>query len=589
MRTKHLNRRGSRYIYRCRVPFDLLHYFPSPIIWKNLNTTEKKSALILFTAVEYRTQQLFMQLRTGMLPKELQKRLVALYLNSFATAMRADATGQTFTGTEKDDTGVSALFDLYVKQDMAVTDEAVKATMFDPTPEKILGQRRFISDFFEQSAQSALPLKDTTVSEQIVHQLSQILRKRKDINLTPADCKALAIELTNADRAVYEVQGAILRGEWSPLERLQQKIDQELSAPYRDFKKVLADFRSYYLNKNPQVRPGTKDDMEVECRVLLEIIGNISISEVNTVQTLTKLKGILLKFPKNKQQRYGNRSIHSIIRQESGYEVIHPKTANNYLRRLKAVIDYAIKNRWVLHANVVQDEFFKIDSLPEEERLPYDQMDLGRLVDALCTQPLWSYGENKDCRFWVILICLFHGLRLGQVVSLTKRHLVEVDGLPCFDLTIDGRAGVKTKNAAKVVPVHWALVLLGFLDWIEKLPSLKLFKDSSRSFSAWYNRREENSLGFESRHVTNEPLKCLYSTRHNFGNELYDAEVDIKLVKEAMGHAPDKGDVTRSRYLKRSNLKKLVVSQDKMQLKGIDLDRLEARARELFVGLREEP
>jgi integrase len=582
MQPKHLLKRGSRYIYRCRVPYDLLDCFPSPVIWKNLHTTEKKSALIHLAAVEYRTQQLFMQLRTGMLGKPLQKRLVTLYLNSFATALRAEATAEVFTGTGHEDTGASALFDQYAKKTIEADREGIAAQLFDPTPEKLLDQRLYAAEYFAQCSRQALPLQNTSCADAIVEALAKKLQKTKNIKMSASDMKSLALELTNADKTIYAVQTAMLQGEWSPLDSLQSRISKELSSPFRDFSKVLDDYQTYYLNSKPEVKAGTKDDMEVECRVLLEIIGNLSIDEVNTVATLTKLKGILLKYPKNKQQRFGQRSIHSIIRDGCECEVIHLKTANNYLRRLKSVIDFAIKNRWVLHANVVKDEFFKIDTLPEEERLAYDQGDLERLVDALCTKALWRYGENRDCRFWIILICLFHGIRLGQVVSLTKQHLVEVDGSLCFDFTIKGRAGVKTENAAKVVPVHWALILLGFVDWVEKLPKKKLFMDSSRSFSAWYNRREEHSLGFESRYVTGDPLKCLYSTRHNFGNEMYNADVDIKLVREAMGHAPDKGDVTRSRYLKRSSLRKLMESQDKMQLKGIDLDRLEARAKELF-------
>jgi hypothetical protein len=102
MQTKHLVKRGSRYIYRCRVPFDLLHCFPSPLIWKNLKTDKEKDARIAAAAaLEYRTQQLYLQLRTGMLPKELQERLVMLYLNSFATAMQAEATGQGFTALSR--------------------------------------------------------------------------------------------------------------------------------------------------------------------------------------------------------------------------------------------------------------------------------------------------------------------------------------------------------------------------------------------------------------------------------------------------------------------------------------------------------
>src|ERR1700721_2345042 len=109
MQTKHLLKRGSRYICRCRVPFDLLHCFPSPLIWKNLKPDKEKDARIAATAVEYGTQQLYLQLRPGILPVELQKK--RLVINNYATAFNADATGQKFTGTEKDETGASEFFD----------------------------------------------------------------------------------------------------------------------------------------------------------------------------------------------------------------------------------------------------------------------------------------------------------------------------------------------------------------------------------------------------------------------------------------------------------------------------------------------
>ena len=64
----------------CRVPNDLLHHFPTSQITKSLKTNDAKLAATLASSHEYQTQRLFMQLRAGMLPKDLEKRLIALYL-----------------------------------------------------------------------------------------------------------------------------------------------------------------------------------------------------------------------------------------------------------------------------------------------------------------------------------------------------------------------------------------------------------------------------------------------------------------------------------------------------------------------------
>jgi len=76
MQTHHIVKRGNRYHYVCRIPADLLHHFPSPTIYKNLRTSEAKSARLLASAEEYRIQQLFLQLRSGMLNEDLEKHLI---------------------------------------------------------------------------------------------------------------------------------------------------------------------------------------------------------------------------------------------------------------------------------------------------------------------------------------------------------------------------------------------------------------------------------------------------------------------------------------------------------------------------------
>ncbi|QXE91642.1 tyrosine-type recombinase/integrase [Geomonas subterranea] len=514
-----------------------------------------------------------------MLPKDLEKRLVNQYLNSYATALQAEATGQEFTGTEADTLGLSKLFDDCAKGHLAWEKETfATADQYEGSSDTRAISATMRAEMFKL----LLASKSTMVTDGLVQEVAKRLKKNPGIKLTDAECKSLALQLNNADKVVHEVESAMLRGEWSPLELLQQKIAKGLETPYYDLKTVLAKYREHYLNSKPNVAEGTRKDMLVECRVLLEIMGNVGISDFNSMDSVTKLKGILLKYPLNKQQRYGDKSIHAILKSEKLYEKISLKTANTYLDRAKDVVRYAGKHEMLnKSANVYEGERFAVAKAAQEDRAAYDSADVARLIDAICTQPLQGQSTPYPERFWIILIALFHGLRLGNIVELTKEDICQTDrGLWIFDL----RRG-KTKATVRPVAICDTLLLLGFLEWVEQLPRKKLFQDSSRSFSAWYNRDEVNKKtgqhfrGFESRYVTTDKKKCLYSIRHHFAGNVFEVTEDFMVTSNMLGHSTEQK--VGARYIKATKAKALKEVTDKMRM-DIDLDMLEARAQELF-------
>ena len=108
-----------------------------------------------------------------------------------------------------------------------------------------------------------------------------------------------------------------------------------------------------------------------------------------------------------------------------------------------------------------------------------------------------------------------------------------------------------------------SLLLLGFLEWVATLPNAKLFQDSSRSFSAWYNRNELRKdgtrvVGFETKHVTTDESKCLYSIRHTFAGNVFDVTVDYKITADMMGHSTGKSVTARyTKITKATTLKEI--------------------------------
>jgi len=425
------------------------------------------------------------------------------------------------------------------------------------------------------------------IERRISNYNSRIKKKKDKIDLIDEEKTQLYLEFLKAEIQILEVQHAAALGDVKPLRKLKESVDNDLNSISKNritFSKVIDSYQDHYRESKTHVKIGTIKDMEVECEMLLDIIGDTNITDVNSMKTLTRVKSILGKYPRNKKQVFGNASIHDILKKHKDFVLISKKTANEPLKRLRDIIKFAIKADYISTENKVDgDEFFKIDT-KGKPRKSYDTRDIERLVDALCTKPLWKSKPPRDERFWVILIALFHGFRLGNIVNLTKKHIHDDEnGWPCFDLRMfKDEDLLKTKNAAILVPMHEGLLLIGFMEWVNKTKSNILFADTSSTFSKWYNRREERSLGFEARYVTDDPDKCLHSARHYFSNDLRKSGIEHKMIKELMGHARVKEDVTSSSYLDRSETYLMKQALDKMKLEGIDINRLEIRARELF-------
>lgn len=352
-------------------------------------------------------------------------------------------------------------------------------------------------DTWLKDARESLALRKTDsvefckiIERRIAHFNSRVEKKKDKIVLSDDDKKILYMDFLRAEIQALEVYKAASVGELSSFNSLKESVSADLDQCAilgMTFSKVIKEYIEYYENAKHNVKVGTLKDMKVECEMLLDIIGDININKVNTMGTLTKLKQILLKYPRNKKQKYGDKPIHDILRTQTNYAIISNKTANEPLKRIVNIIDYAIKSDYVLSANKYNNELFDVDKT-NKPRKSYDKNDIEKLVDAICTKPLWTKKPSKDDRFWVILIALLHGFRLGNIVNITKKHIIQDEnGWHCFDLRLfQEEELLKTVNASMLVPIHGYLLLLGFMTWVESSKNVRLFNDTPKSFSAWY-------------------------------------------------------------------------------------------------------
>lgn len=200
-------------------------------------------------------------------------------------------------------------------------------------------------------------------------------------------------------------------------------------------------------------------------------------------------------------------------------------------------------------------------SLPRDSFADTEVLDLLRLPlftgchsQARC----WSEGKVlvQGALYWSYLILLLTGMRPGEVGSLKLDDIGDVDGIAYFDLRpFDARRGrvmlsemrcLKTRNAARIVPIHPLLIELGLLDHRDHmrragidrlLPDCEPYKKrdgrlrwSQDITKSWqYLKRK---YGFLKRSNL-----TLYSSRHLVAQWIDELNISQRTRDRVMGHA----------------------------------------------------
>jgi integrase len=121
--------------------------------------------------------------------------------------------------------------------------------------------------------------------------------------------------------------------------------------------------------------------------------------------------------------------------------------------------------------------------------------------------------EFRDDAYWFTKIGLYSGMRLNETANLLLSDVIKKEGIWCFDLK---GTHLKNANATRVIPVHSALINLGFIVWLEEkkeqgqiyvFEQIRKGKKEGGKFgfgekiSRWFNRTVLRNIGIDK---TNE-------------------------------------------------------------------------------------
>jgi len=235
----------------------------------------------------------------------------------------------------------------------------------------------------------------------------------------------------------------------------------------------------------------------------------------------------LKQLPSNYQKRPATRgkAIAEVVEisEKLGLPRLMPQTINSHLAKLAAILRYGNEKGWVpgfpaskLH---VRDD---VD--PSDKRDPFSIDQLQKIF----TSSVWSPGmverTARPQRFWVPLMALFTGARIGEIVALRPQDFEMKQGILVIKIANDP-AHRKTKGRrSRVIPVHSELVRMGLDDYVSARREAKaqlLFEgEKANSLAQWGDSLSDWFARTLTKLEMPSPKLTFHSFRHSFEDAL---------------------------------------------------------------------
>lgn len=512
MRTPYLVQRGNQYYFQLRLPADVRAHFQCTQLKKSLKTTDRRQAATKSKLISSGIERAFFMIRTGILtPQMIQDIVSDVKENLLELHRRHGRKPGENKSVQYKDTAEALRLQIQQRNYAVVQDDALLHL-----------ERRGLS-------------ADTESREFL----------------------ELCDGLLQTKRRVFEVMAEREDGNYN--NRYDTGLSMRVPAPKFRLSALIAD-RLEHCGGGVRYRKR----LEGNYNKVLEIWGDLFTCEI-TKDAVQMLHSELAQYPSNRfKNPYAGKSL-AECRQLPEFKAVSLETQHDTWVDVKALLQHGVENeKYGIKRNYAKDGIFKARIGQGEntplKRKPYDRDDTAALFIGL-SQELYV---KQPHRFWIPLMGLFQGMRLNEICQLFLDDIfVDADtGINCIRITADPvrnqkveeptLKSVKNDSSRRTIPIHPALIQLGFMDYVEsrrklkhkrlweqlKTPAVDFYHvqgNYSHYVSKWYCGT------FRKNHITNEPeRKPFHSLRHTFINwyfqNIRSNQLDFSAVKGLVGH-----------------------------------------------------
>lgn len=361
-------------------------------------------------------------------------------------------------------------------------------------------------------------------------------------------------------------------------------VDVRSSAP------KLSDAVREWINEKARNRwvEKTKRDHQVWMGHFITVAGDRSLDSYAKADARA-FKSVLMKLPANWNKHRALKGLPVDTAANKAVELGMKPMSDNNMNKILSFVgsfwNWADENYDDTPPNPFRGIKIKTRRNVREERDPFDIAELIKIFNApLYTgcRSLHYWKQPGDLiprqsgYFWVPLIALFTGARLGEIIQLYTHDVREEAGIKYFDINKNEEdKRLKNPNSKRFTPIHPTLAEIGLLDLVQDrvrarekrlFPELRMGADGyySSPFSKYYRRFLE-SIGVKRR------KNAFHSFRHSFEDACRDSGVSKEVMEALQGHGENG---MAARYGRGYSLKTLASAMHTIRYDGLDLSHL---------------
>ncbi|MBL4761577.1 MAG: site-specific integrase [Gammaproteobacteria bacterium] len=315
---------------------------------------------------------------------------------------------------------------------------------------------------------------------------------------------------------------------------------------------------------NPKSTNGNERDVRLKIETFIGILGDLPCQQLQSTHIAT-YKNSLFKLPANRSKLKIYRDLNISKLLELGIPEHHKlgnETLGNHFNKVSGFLDWCHRNG-LMGSNLklpLSRVIVKSKSAPDQRDV-FDDNDLMRLFNS---GQYLSGSHKKPSHYFVPLLGLFTGARLNELCQLYCSDVYQEKGTNIWVLDINADTDDKRLKRAthtRLVPLHPALIELGFVDYIQNLKTQRVFPELTfkrdgygQTLSRWFNEIYRSTKHCNVGQSPSEH-KNFHSFRHGFITQLgNDFEVPQHKIAHIVGHRPSDGSETIQRYTKPTDL-----------------------------------
>ena len=266
----------------------------------------------------------------------------------------------------------------------------------------------------------------------------------------------------------------------------------------------------------------------------------------------------MMSVPKRNKAIYKNIQVSQLLEMEiPADDLLSPKSVSGYKKWLQGVFAYARNELELIEVSPTDNLGLKLKA--STSYASYDSDEIACFISDAKTR------VSSDWKKWVVLVALYSGARLGEIVQLAKKDIKAAPDSDryYFHITNEGEhQNVKTENSIRQIPIHNKLIEEGFMQFVASAKEMLFPKVDSKKVTSWFYRYRV-SLGIEGIDDFGQ-RKVFHSFRHSFITEAKNNGVDIHKLQQVVGHEKTSFGIT-DRYTHAAPLKALFEVVDSIQ------------------------